>query len=231
VKAAQKLPGADSSAAQLLEQLRTQVANAEARVRQQPFAVHPQLAAVLGEPGLKPGAGYALNTGGALLHALLAEPSQEGHWCGVVGLPTFATEAAELAGVRLDRLVLVPDPGEQWLAVAAALAEVVPVLAVRPIGRVRDSDAARLAARMRDRGGVLLVVGDWPRAEARLRLSEQRWGGLGVGHGHLVSREVQVEVTSRRYPAGRSARLLMPSPTGRLAPAAKAAVTPLRVAG
>jgi hypothetical protein len=231
VKAALKLPGADSSAAALLEQLRTQVANAEARIRQQPFALHPQLAEVLGEPGLKPGAAYSLSTGGALLHALLAEPSKEGHWCGVIGLPTFAVEAAALAGVRLDRLVLVPEPGEQWLAVAAALAEVVPVLAVRPPGRVREADAARLAARMRDRGSVLLVVGPWPRAEARLQLGEQHWTGLGAGHGQLVSRDVQLLATSRRFPAGRSAQLLLPGADGRLATTPPAAPTRLRVAG
>lgn len=231
MKAALKLPGADSSAAQLLERLRAQVANAEARIRQQPFGVHPALAPALPEPGLKPGAAYSLDNGGALLHALLAEPSQEGHWCGVVGLPTFAAEAAELAGVRLERLVLVPEPGEQWLAVTAALAEVVPVLAVRPPGRVRESDASRLASRMRDRGAVLLVIGEWPRAEARLVVGEQHWLGLGDGYGCLTSREVQVAVTSRRYPAGRSVRLVLPAADGRMAAAGQPTAPLLRVAG
>lgn len=179
---------------------------------------------------------------GALVQALLAEPSAAGHWCGVVGIPTFAAEAAAAAGVRLDRLVLVPDPAEQWLAVVGALAEVIDVLAVRPPGRVREADAARLGARLRDRGVVLLVIGDWPRAEARLSLVEPHWQGLGQGHGHLVSRRIRVEVTSRRTPGGRSVTVELPAASGRLVEAPVELVpvelmpvetvpTPLRVAG
>jgi hypothetical protein len=231
VKAALNIPETDTAAAELLERLRAQVAKAEARIRPQPFAVPPALFPVLDERGLKPGAAYSLDSSGALLHALLAEPSQEGHWCGVVGLPTFAAEAAQRAGVRLDRLVLVPEPAEQWLAATAALAEVVPVLAVRPFGRVRESDAARLTARLRDRGGVLLVIGDWPRAEAQFVVTEPRWYGLGEGFGQLSRRELQVGVTSRRYPAGRSVRLVLPSATGRIAEASQSAPVQLRVAG
>lgn len=229
MKAARELP--DSSATELLDRLRAQVAKAEGRIRQQPFAVHPALAAVLPEPGLKPGAAYSLDSAGALLLALLAPPSQEGHWCGVIGLPTFAAEAAKLAGVRLDRLALVPDPGDQWLAATAALAEVVPVLAVRPPVRVREADASRLASRLRDRGGVLLVVGDWPRAEARLVLSDSHWNGLGVGYGCLTNRQIQLSVTSRRHPSVRSVQLVLPTTDGRLEAALAVPAARLKVAG
>lgn len=215
MKAAFAVP-TSATPAQVLESLRAQVANAEARVRQQPFGLDPVLAGLLGEPGLKPGAAYCLSASGALLNVLLAGASAQGHWCGAVGIPTLAAEAAVAAGVNLERLVLVPDPGEQWLAATAALAEVIPVLAVRPPGRVRESDAARLAARLRDRGGVLLVAGDWPRAEARFTLGSRSWQGLGLGHGHLRSQEVQVSVTSKRYPSGRRARVLLPAADGRL---------------
>lgn len=215
MKAAFAIPTSATSA-QVLESLRAQVATAEARVRQQPFGLDPVLAQLLGESGLKPGAAYCLAASGALLNVLLAGASAQGHWCGVVGIPTLAAEAAAAAGVNLERLVLVPDPGEQWLAATAALAEVIPVLALRPPGRVREADASRLAARLRDRGGVLLVVGDWPRAEARFGLSSLSWTGLGHGHGHLRSREVQVSVTSKRYPSGRAAQVLLPAADGRL---------------
>lgn len=221
---------ASASSAELLEQLRAQVIGAEARVRQQPFGVDPALTPVLGEPGLKPGAAYCLDSSGALLHALLSAPSREGHWCGVVGLPTFAAEAAAAAGVNLERLVLVPEPGEQWLTVTAALADVLPVLVVRPSGRVREPDASRLLSRLRDRGGVLLVVGDWPRAEARLAVRERRWLGLGNGFGHLAGREVLVSAVSRRYPAGRSVNLLLPASDGRVHSVPEP-VVPLRAVG
>ena len=208
---------AELSRDELLERLRAQ-AEAPARARaERLFPAPAALAKLLPEPGLKPGAAYCLDVAGSLLAALLAEPSRDGSWCGVVGVPEFGAEAAAAAGVSLDRLVLVPQPAEQWLAVAAALAEAVPVVAVRPYGRVSERDAARLASRLRDRGGVLLVHGEWPRAEASLRLVDIRWAGLGQGHGHLDRREVTVSVSSRRSPGGRRARLMLPSPDGKLA--------------
>jgi hypothetical protein len=201
----------------MLAKLRAQLATAEARVRPAGYPVPPALAGLLPDRGLHPGAAYSLGSAGALLLALLAEPSAEGHWCGVVGIPEFGTEAAQRAGVNLDRLVLVPEPADQWLGVVAALSEVLPVLAIRPPGRVREVDAARLASRLRDRGSVLLVHGDWPRAEARLELADPHWAGLGAGIGHLGAREVLVRGFSRRWAGERVDRLLLPDGAGRLA--------------
>jgi hypothetical protein len=219
---------------ELLARLRAQVAVKEARVRPALFPMHPELAGLLPGGGLNPGSAYCLSGSGALLLALLAEPSREGHWCGVVGMPEFGAEAAGQAGVALERLALVPEPDDQWLAITAALVEALPVVAVRPAGRVREGDAARLMARLRDRGGLLLVDGPWPRAEARLVVSDARWSGLGVGYGYLASREVTVTVTSRKSPAPRTVRLVLPTPDGRPGRAAVAAVEAplgLRVAG
>ena len=201
---------------ELLEQLRAHVNSQEARVRQPRYPVHPALVGLLPAGGLVAGSAYCVGTGGALLLAMLAEPSREGGWCGVVGIPELGCEAADRAGICLDRLALVPEPGDQWLAVTAALAEVLPVIAVRPGGRVGEGDAARLAARLRVRGGVLLVHGDWPRAEAVLELAEPRWAGVGAGHGHLERREVLVRATSRRFAGVRSVRLELPAADGRL---------------
>ncbi len=222
---------ADLSRDELLEKLRAQAAAPTGSRVQQHFPVPAPLAGLLPGGGLKSGSAYCLDVAGALLLSLLAEPSQAGHWCGVVGCLDFGAEAAELAGVNLDRLVLVPEPGEQWLAVVAALAEVVPVLAVHPPTRVREADASRLAARMRDRGGTLLVVGEWPRAEARLVVSEPKWQGLGIGHGCLSAREVRVSVTARSLPGQRSVRLLLPGSDGRLGESIQTVVPRLRVAG
>lgn len=217
--------------AEVLAQLRAHVARAEARFRPQPFPVVSALEGVLPESGLMPGTVYSLSVGGALLQSLLSGPSAKGHWCGVIGVSDFATEAAEIAGVRLDRLVLVPEPGNQWLAVVAALADVLEVLVIRPPGSVRAKDAARLAARLRDRGGVLLVVGDWPRADVRLSLASSRWQGLGCGHGYLMSREVEIEVSSKRYPQPRRRTVLLPDRHGRIARKEVAPVTQLRAVG
>jgi hypothetical protein len=201
---------------ELLERLRAQVAAREARGRPSPYPVPAELAGVL-DGGLKPGSAYSLDSSGALLAALLAEPSREGHWCGVVGMPEFGAEAAERAGVVLARLALVPDPAAEWLAVTAALVEALPVVAVRPTGRVREADAARLASRLRDRGSVLIVHGQWPRAEALLSIGDPHWSGVGDGYGFLASREVTLTVRSRRVPVPQRIPLVLPAPDGRLA--------------
>ncbi len=218
---------AELPAGEVLQQLRARTAPARA---QHLVPVPVPLARLLPEGGLRPGSAYSV-AGGALLLALLAEPSAAGSWCGVVGIPELGTEAARSAGVALDRLALVPHPGERWLSVVAALAEVLPVVAVRPGSRVREADAARLAARLRERSTVLLVCGDWPRVEASLGLRDGRWAGLGQGHGHLSGREVEVAVTSRRTPAPRTVRLRLPDHTGRLSVPVPTAATGLRAAG
>jgi hypothetical protein len=216
--------------AAVLSRLRAEVAQP---VGQEVLPVSAPLAGLLPDPGLRRGAAYALDSAGALLLALLAEPSRAGTWCGVIGVPDFGVEAAELAGVRLDRLVLVPEPGGQWLSVTAALADVFGVVVVRPPARAREADAARLAARLRERGTVLLSVGPWPAAVATLSVEGSRWSGLGPGYGYLAGREAIVLVTSKRAPVPRRARLLLPDGQGRLArlaPVPEAAPEPLRVA-
>ncbi|MBN9168347.1 MAG: hypothetical protein J0J11_00210, partial [Microbacterium sp.] len=106
----------------------------------------PALASLLPGGGLRPGAAYSVGPSVSLLLALLARPSQDGSWCGVVGMPELGVEAAEHLGVDLARLVLIPDPGPRWLAVTATIAEVLPVVVVRPGGSAADAEVARLAA-------------------------------------------------------------------------------------
>ncbi|MDR0284805.1 MAG: hypothetical protein LBI33_07935 [Propionibacteriaceae bacterium] len=206
----------------VVSRLRAQVEALETRGRGPVRPVDPLLAPLLPDGGLKPGAAYCL-TSAALLAALLAAPSRDGLWCGIVGLPDFGTEAAALAGVTLERLALVPAPGDRWLAVVAALGAALPVVAVRPAGPVRPGDATRLAARLRESESVLLVVGEWPGAEATLGLDDPRWAGLGEGWGYLTSREVSVWATSKRYPRPKSVRVRLPGDNGTLVAAPRAA--------
>ncbi|MCU1535052.1 MAG: hypothetical protein JWR53_1533 [Glaciihabitans sp.] len=168
---------------------------------------HPAIADLLPGGGLKQGATYSVEHSATLLMALLAGPSQAGSWCGVVGVPEFGVEAAEGFGIDLERLVLVPNPGDQWLAVTAAVADVMGVVVTRPPKRASDSSLARLTARLRQRGSVLLVLGPWPQSEAMLSLSESEWSGIGQGHGTLSARQVTVTVSTRLGGRPRSARL------------------------
>lgn len=200
-----------------LARLRAGVERLQGRKLDAPvLPVHPALAALLPGGGLRPGAAYSLAPSASLLLALLAEASQAGSWCGVVGLPDLGAEAAERAGVDLSRLVLIPEPGQRWLAVTATVAEVLPVVAVRPGSRMSDGQVSRLSARLRDRGGVLLVQGAWPQAEAVLEVGRPAWEGLGRGHGYLAGREVTVRSTSRRWPVPRTGRMLLPGASGRV---------------
>ena len=182
--------------------------------------VAPALAGLLPGGGLRPGSSYSLGRSTSLLFALLARPSQSGAWCAAVGKPHHGAEAARAAGVDLSRLVLVPDPGDRWLAVTAAIADVLPVVAVRPPARAKDADIARLAARMREREAVLLVQGPWPQTEAMIDVGDPSWTGLGEGWGLLDGRELTVTVTSRRFPAPRTARVLLPDAAGAVSDAA-----------
>ncbi len=183
--------------------------------------VLPALTSLLPGGGLRPGTAYSIPRSTSLLLALLAQPSQSGSWCGVVGMPRLGVEAAEGIGVDLSRLVLIPDPGARWLAVTATVAEVLPVVAVRPSGRAADGEVSRLAARLRDRGAVLLVQGPWPQAEAVLDIGEPAWEGVGRGHGYLAGREVTLTSSSRRWPRSRRARVLLPDASGHVSEASE----------
>lgn len=208
------------AAAEDVQRLRAQMERMQGRRLDAPvLPTHPALAGLLPGRGLRPGAAYSLGSSSSLLFALLAQPSQTGSWCGVVGMPGFGAEAAEHAGVDLSRVVLIPDPGARWLAVTATIADVLPVVAVRPPERAKDSDIAKLAGRLRDRGTVLLVQGPWPQTEAMLDVTDPRWSGLGDGDGYLSDRELTVTVSSRRFPVPRSARMLLPAPDGAISAA------------
>lgn len=180
--------------------------------------------------GLRRGSTLAVPGGPAstsLLLALLAEASAAGAWVGVVGRPGLGLVAATEAGIRLERLALVPHPGSDLVAVTAALLDGLDVVVVAGVERagVRAADRQRLAARARQRGAVLLPLGPWPGADAELSCSDARWQGLGApgeggaagegGAGRLCSRRVQVRLRGRGVvPGGRSARLLLPAPGG-----------------
>lgn len=215
--------------------LRAQVERVQGRRLDAPvLPVLPALAPLLPGGGLRPGSAYSIDPSASLLFALLAAASQTGSWCGVVGMPQLGAEAAERVGVDLSRLVLIPEPGSRWLAVTATIAEVLPVIAVRPGGRASDGDVSRLAARLRDRGAVLLVQGPWAQAEASIGVADPQWTGLGDGHGYLSGRELTVTVTSRRTPVPRRGRMLLPDVDGTLVstrPPSPVAYVPLEAVG
>ncbi|GAA3759984.1 hypothetical protein GCM10022240_10680 [Microbacterium kribbense] len=205
-----------ASAAEV-SRLRTRLEQLQGRRLDAPvLPVLAALAELLPGGGLRPGAAYTVSPSASLLLALLVRPSQTGSWCAVVGMPELGAEAAEALGVDLSRLVLIPDPGPRWLAVTATVADVLPVVAVRPRSGAGTAEIARLSARLREKGTVLLVQGRWPQAEASLSIDAPQWSGVGDGHGYLTRRALTVSVTSRYRPAPRRARMLLPDEAGAL---------------
>ena len=174
----------------------------------------PAVSELLSGAGLRGGSAYSVRGSTALVMALMAGPSAEGAWCGVVGLPSFGAEAARGLGVDLERLVLVPDPGHDWLNVVAALVDALTVVVVRPPGEVTPGEASRLAARLRTRGALLIAYGSWPGSEARLEVESNTWTGLGDGEGLLTARQATVVVTGRRAAVRRRHQLWLPGPDG-----------------
>jgi hypothetical protein len=174
--------------------------------------------------GLRRGTTVAVPAGPgstSLLLALLAEVSAGGAWVGVVGRPELGMVAAAEAGLRLERLALVPRPGADLLAVTSALLDGLDVVAVAGAERVglRAADRQRLAARARQRGAVLVSLGRWPGADLELSCGDARWQGLGHGSsggcGRLRSRRIRVRLRGRGIvPGGLDARLLLPAPGG-----------------
>lgn len=134
----------------------------------------------------------------ALAMPLMAGPSRAGEWTSVVGVPEFGFDAALAFGVDLGRCIVVPEPGEHWLSVTAGLVEITTVVLVRPSVPVTEQQAARMLARLRQKDAALLVdtglLGEraWPRPQRRLAVIDNRWSGLGRGHGHLRGRQVTV---------------------------------------
>lgn len=157
----------------------------------------PAVSDLLSGAVLRGGSVYSVRGSTALVMAMMAGPSAEGAWCGVVGLPSFGAEAARGLGVDLERLVLVPDPERDWLSVVAALVDALTVVVVRPPGEVTPGEASRLSARLRTRGAMLIAVGSWPGSEARLEVQGNAWTGLGTGEGYLTGRRATVAVTGR----------------------------------
>ena len=143
---------------------------------------------------------------------------------GVVGRPELGVVAAAEAGLRLERLALVPRPGADLLAVTSALLDGLDVVAVAGAERagIRAADRQRLAARARQRGAVLVALGPWPGADLELSCADARWHGLGPGRpgvaGGCAPDGSGCTLRGRGVaPGGLGARLLLPAPGGGVA--------------
>lgn len=188
-----------------------------APAQQRSLPLPPALAGLLPGGVLQRGttvavAGAAGSGASSLALALVSSASAAGSWCGAVGVSGLGMVAAHELGVDLSRFALVPDPGDQWATVTAALVDALDIVLVAPPRRLRLGDARRLDARARERGSVLVPLGDWPQAGVRLTAESSRWEGLHSGHGHLRRRLLAVAASGRGAAARpRHASLWLPT--------------------
>jgi len=159
--------------------------------------VLPALRGLLPRGGLPRGSVVAVAEFGLLCLALAAAASADGAWCGIAGIPEAGVLAAAALGLDAGRTLLVPDPGPSWPQVVASLLDGCELVLLRPPARAPAQVRQRLEATLRRGRGVLLVAGDWPGAQLRLRVASQRWTGLGDGHGRLRACCAQVVADGR----------------------------------
>jgi hypothetical protein len=208
------LSPADERAGEVLR-LRREIGRMQ-RVRSEDkvLPVPSALESILPGGGLATGTVYSVSPSLSLIFALLSASSQRGSWCAAVGMPDLGVEAAAAAGIDLDRLVLVPDPGPRWMAVLSALSEIVPLVAVHPGSAPKDAESARFAARLRDRSCTVLTTSPWMQSEGLISIHDPQWEGLGAGWGTLEDRTVTVTAQVRTRPRPQSVRVRMPGRNG-----------------
>ncbi|MEJ2868246.1 hypothetical protein WCD74_10745 [Actinomycetospora sp. OC33-EN08] len=168
--------------------------------------------------GLRRGSTVSVHGSTALLLALVAQASRAGSWCALVGLPGVGMAAAHEAGMDLARTALVPRPGPRPATVVAALVDGVDVVVLGGASAWRAGDRQRLAARVRQKGAVLVPVGAWPGADVELQATGGTWSGLlGDGAGRLRSRRVHLRCAARGRARDLRSDVLLPGPGGRCA--------------
>jgi hypothetical protein len=187
--------------------------------------VLPALRGLLPRGGLARGSVVAVAEFGILAMALLAAASAAGTWCGIAGIPEVGVLATVGLGLDAERTLLVPDPGDAWPQVVASLLDGCELVLLRPPGRAPAQVRQRLEAVLRRGRGVLLVAGEWPGAQVRLRVVIQGWTGLGDGHGRLRACCAEVVSDGRGEAAmTRTSWLWLPSEDGGVTPAGPADV-------
>jgi hypothetical protein len=173
----------------------------------------------------------------SLALSLMAAASEGGSWSAVIGLPELGLVAAAEHGLVLDRLALIAAPPTRRSAeLIAAVLDGVDLVLLDARVPISAAESRRIAARMRERGSVLITVepvsstgpvasppqsmsqaaGGWS-PDLVLTVGASQWQGLGQGHGMLRRRRVRIDASGR----GRAARprrleVLLPAEAGRV---------------
>ncbi len=135
--------------------------------------------------------------------SLAAAATAAGAWVAGIDLTgTLGAEAAAAAGVALDRFPVVRmagGPASRWATVVAALLDGVGLVLAEVPPHVCAGDARRLVARARERGSVLVVLGNrWPGTTAVTLVAEGGpWSAPDGTVAVLPVRALRVQVAGR----------------------------------
>lgn len=85
---------------------------------------------------------------------LLAEPTRQGRWCALVGMPRLSLAAARSMGVALEHVMVVPQSAAEVATVAASLLDGFDIVAVTAAGGLAPSGVRMVC-------GVVAIREDW----------------------------------------------------------------------
>ena len=146
----------------------------------------------------------------AVALAIAAGPTQAGSWAACVGVDQIGWAAAAEMGVQLQRVAVIQTPASSWATVTAALVDSFDLVLCGSQHAPSAQEARRLAARARERGSVVMLIGGetpglarsarpWPTlADVELCVVHAEWFGIGHGSGHLRQRRITLDVGGRR---------------------------------
>ena len=123
----------------------------------------------------------------------------------------------------MERALVVRPESGKWANVLAALVGAIDVVVIAGRCELGPTDARRAMARLRERGSVLVVIGDrWPvGADVTLQVASGEWQGLGRGHGLLQSRRLSIVGGGKGAASQpRSLDVFAPGPDGAVASSA-----------
>lgn len=161
----------------------------------------------------------------ALAWALLSEVTTAGGWIAAVNVQGVGLAAAAEVGVAIERVLVVDAPdAKKWAGAIGALIGAVDVIVFdAPPHRVTPGEYQKMASRARERGSVLMELAGTSstRRDPQLRydlsfdVQPTEWNGVGLGHGRLSGRTLEVEASGRRIGGRtRSAQYELPAPDG-----------------
>lgn len=181
-----------------IAELKAQINNAEvagSALSLPTFPTHPNVQRLLGSP-LVAGGCYSVMGSTALAMQFLESASAGGTWCAVLGMPDFGYEYAAGIGMRLDRMLVMPTLGSDWMSTAAALAGSACALLITPPALPTPAQAERIVPKLRSRGSILVSTSQWPRALATIKVSAASWRTDGDFLA-LDHRDITVEMRGR----------------------------------